>query len=61
MVKLEDIRVGSIVMVRGSFGLDKPTQVTVQDVQEDIKNGRPGIDYEEAWAYLDQVVRVVKY
>ena len=61
MVTLKDIREGSIVIVRGDFGSGRPQQVVVEAVEEDIKNGRPGIDYEGSWAYLTQVDRVVTY
>jgi hypothetical protein len=61
MVKFEDIREGSVVIVRGNFGLGAEERVTVEEVHKDIKNGRPGIDYDGSWAYLTQVMRVVKY
>lgn len=61
MVRLEDIREGSVVIVRGSFGQGKPQRVVVTGVDEDIKNGRPGIDYGDSWAYLTQVDSVVSY
>jgi hypothetical protein len=61
MIDLEDIREGSVVIVRGDFGMGKPRQVVVETVEADIKNGRPGIDYEGSWAYLNQVDRVVTY
>jgi hypothetical protein len=61
MVKLKDIRPGSIVIVRGSFGSGPEERVTVEEVHEDVKNGRAGIDYDGSWAYLTQVMRVVKY
>ena len=70
MVKLADIREGSIVVVRGGFGNDPPVRAVVECVEADIKNGRPGIDYRlerapktgsGSWAYLDQVDRVVQY
>jgi len=61
MVELKDIRVGSVVIVRGDFGMGKPRQVVVEAVEADIKNGRPGIDYDGSWAYLTQVDRVVTY
>jgi hypothetical protein len=35
--------------------------VTVIEVEDDVKNGRPGICYDESWAYLTQVERVVTY
>ena len=61
MVELEDIRVGSVVMVRPNFGAGQPQRVIVEEVEEDVKNGRPGIGYGDHWAYLTQVDRVVKY
>jgi len=60
-VMLSDIREGSIVRVRDNFGTGSPKNVTVTGVDEDIKNGLPGIDYDDSWAYLTQVDRVVKY
>jgi hypothetical protein len=60
-VKLKDIREGSRVIVRDNFGTGTPREVTVLTVDSDIKNGRPGIDYDNSWAYLTQVDRVVKY
>jgi hypothetical protein len=61
MVKLKDIREGSVVIVRGAFGTGPEQRVKIEEVHEDIKNGRPGIDYEGSWAYLSQVQRVVSY
>ena len=61
MVELKDIREGSVVIVRGNFGNGQPQRVVVEAVEADIKNGRPGIDYEGSWAYLTQVMRVVQY
>ena len=61
MVKLNDIREGSVVIVRGAFGTGPEQRVKVEEVHEDVKNGRPGIDYEGSWAYLSQVQRVVSY
>jgi hypothetical protein len=61
MVKLKDIREGSVVIVRGAFGTGPEERVKVEEVHEDVKNGRPGIDYEGSWAYLTQVQRVVSY
>jgi len=58
---LSDIREGSIVRVRDNFGNGSPRNVTVTGVDEDIKNGRPGIDYDDSWAYLTQVDRVIQY
>jgi hypothetical protein len=61
MVELKDIREGSVVVVRGDFGSGAPRRVVVKAVEEDIKNGRPGIDYDSSWAYLTQVDRVVQF
>jgi hypothetical protein len=61
MVDLKDIREGSVVIVRGNFGSGAPQRVVVTGLDEDIKNGRPGIDYGDSWAYLTQVDRVVTY
>jgi len=67
MVKLTDMRVGSVVIVRGDFGNGKPVRAVVDSVEEDVKNGRPGIDYfavgskEGNWAYLHQVDRIITY
>ena len=66
MVQLNEMRVGSRVTVRGSFGNEPAKLARVTEVEQDIKNGRPGIGYELVngdlrWAYLDQVVSVAKY
>ncbi len=65
MVKLNQIREGSIIKVRGGFGTEPAKRAVVTGVEENIKNGRPGIDYrcngDERWAYLDQVVEVETY
>jgi len=60
-VKLTDVREGSVVIVRGNFGSGPEERVTVTEVEADVKNGYPGICYDESWAYLSQVQRVVKY
>ena len=67
MVKLTDIKVGSFVIVRTNFGSGAAIAVEVDEVDEDIKNGRPGIGYtipgggrdSGGWAYLTQVDRIV--
>jgi len=68
MVKLSDMRIGSTINVRGCFGSGKHVLATVVTIEEDIKNGRPGIDYETedgdgdlCWAYLEQVDKVIEY
>ena len=60
-VSINDIRSGSIVIVSGCFGTFPSEIVDVDYVEENIKNGRPGIAYGDRWAYLDQVHSVVKY
>jgi hypothetical protein len=66
MVILDEIREGSVVIVKGGFGQELPKEVVVEEVHADIKNGRAGIDYRESnghdrWAYLDQVQKIVSY
>tara|TARA_B110000503_G_C7000819_1_gene351447 strand:+ start:496 stop:681 length:186 start_codon:yes stop_codon:yes gene_type:complete len=61
MITLDQIREGSVVIVRDCFGQGSPKRVTVTDVLEDIKRGEPGIEYGSNWAYLNQVDRVVVY
>jgi hypothetical protein len=61
MVNLKDVRVGSVVIVREAFGTGPERRVIVEAVESDIKNGRPGIDYADSWAYLTQIQRVVTY
>lgn len=60
---LEEIAVGAAVHVRTWMGDTVAGVVT--NVEADVKNGRPGIDYRLAagggglrWAYLDQVTWV---
>jgi hypothetical protein len=53
------VREGSVVVVRGGFGTEPPKRVVVEGVDE--KNGRPLIDYEDRWAYVSQIIRVIKY
>lgn len=66
MITLKNVRVGSVVLVRGGFGQDPAVRARVVNVEQDIKNGQPGIDYDTMdgdgyWAYLDQVERVITY
>ena len=60
-----NIKIGSRVRVRQWTG--EITAGVVTDVLDDVKNGRPGIDYEtdstdpferDRWCYLDQVLSV---
>ena len=67
MITLKQLRSGSRVLVRGGFGTGNAKRATVTGVEEDIKNGSPGIDYtvdatgEQHWAYLEQVQQVLAY
>lgn len=66
MIELSSIQEGSKVLVAQAWGTGPTVQATVQEVHEDIKNGRPGIDYvtntgDRHWAYLDQVRSVINY
>ena len=67
MIKLSQVREGSIVKVRGDFGSGPAKRARVENVDSNIKNGLPGIDYtvladgDERWAYLDQIVEVEKF
>ena len=54
------IRVGSIVLVRGGFGMEPSRKVTVEGLDE--KDGKPLFDYDEdSWAYTSQIIKVIKY
>jgi hypothetical protein len=59
-----EVREGSIVIVRGGFGIEEPQEVTVEEFDE--KNGRTLICYTDnngdgRWAYLYQIERIVRY
>jgi hypothetical protein len=65
-ITLDDVREGSVVVIRSGFGGEPAETVTLEGVEADIKNGRAGCDYTDRkgdgrWAYLSQIVRVVKY
>ena len=60
----ELLKEGSIVEVRGNFGSGPLELAAVTCVENDIKNGLPGIDYTtyagaSHWAYMHQVHRIV--
>ena len=66
MCSLNEIRVGSVVRVRGGFGSDPAQTVTIEGIEDDGKNGRATIDYtdnkgEGHWAYLHQISKVITY
>ena len=65
-VAIKDVRAGSVVVIKSGFGSEPAETVTLDNVDSDIKNGRAGCDYVDSkgdgrWAYLSQIVRVVKY
>lgn len=65
-ITIKDVRAGSTVRIRSGFGVGVEETVTLEDVLGDIKDGQPGVDYtdkrgDSRWAYLDQIVRVIKY
>ena len=63
---VDDLKEGDIVIVATCFGGGPHVKGTVITVESDIKNGRPGIDYQQdglketSWAYLSQVVSKIK-
>jgi len=66
-VQLNEMRNGSRVVLRTSWGRGNTVVGVVTDVCEDVKNGIPGVDYvventgSTHWAYLDQVDKVLTY
>ena len=62
----DQIKEGSEVYVRTNFGQGPTVKGTVTSKEVDVKNGRPGIDYNDEqgvgwWAYADQIAAVYKY
>lgn len=69
MLTLSAVKQGDTVKVKSNFGGGPVVTGVVTAVFADIKGGYPGIDYSldgvedlasQRWAYLDQVVEVVK-
>lgn len=65
-VDFDSLRVGDTVLVATDFGGGPKKKAVITAVEEDIKNGRPGIDYYEAdnpsnqkWAYADQIIKKI--
>jgi hypothetical protein len=50
-----------MVIVRDCFGNGVPRRVRVEEIDSNIKNNLPGIEYDDSWAYLHQIDRVVQY
>jgi len=66
MIDFDRLKAGSVVVVRGEFGSGPAVRATIENVEQDVKNGQPGIDYVDSkgegyWAYAKQIVRVVEY
>ena len=66
MVNIEDIKEGSIVLVRGNFGSGPKVRAVVTGVEPNIKNGEAGIDYypvsnpeDGHWAYINQIDAII--
>lgn len=67
MKRLEDLVIGMTVQVKSGFGNGPIHTGVITEIEEDIKNGYPGIGYDvvgldgkptddSRWAYLDQVL-----
>jgi hypothetical protein len=62
-----DVEEGCLVMVKQDFGMGRTVLAKVDAVLDNVKNGRPGIDYIEMdtgnlkWAYADQIVKLVAW
>lgn len=66
VLSIDDIRKGSVVVVRPCFGVGKPIKVTVTEVHDNVKNNCSGISYDDEtydshWAYIDQVDSIITY
>ena len=65
-VEWDRLKEGSVVYVMTNFGQGPAVKGVVVSKENDVKNGQPGIDYEDEegegwWAYADQIASVVKY
>ena len=56
---MNKLKIGSIVKVRGGFGLDNEEYIEISGFGK--KNGRQLIEYGFRWAYYNQIVSVYKY
>jgi hypothetical protein len=64
-ISINDIDIDSEIMVKPDFGMGNSVWAKVTDIEPEGKNGRDTIGYETRngdgrWAYMDQVVRVIK-
>lgn len=59
---VSEIVIGKKYDIKPGFsGLRAPITVTVTNKEDDIKNGKPGIDYETedgklGWCYVEQII-----
>ena len=59
-MKEKDIKVGSLVVLRDTWGVGQVKKVVVQGFGE--HKGFKVFDYNDnRWAYIDQITRVIKY
>lgn len=63
-VDFDSLRAGDTVLVAMDFGGGPTVKAVITSIDDDIKNGRPGIDYyrvsnpdDSRWAYADQIVK----
>ncbi len=61
---IDQLKVGDKVLVSSNFGSGPVIEGTVDLIEQDIKNGFPGIDYVTKdgnlkWAYIDQIVKKI--
>lgn len=61
---MDNVKIGTKVIVSGGFGTEEPKEVTVVGLGE--KNGKRVFDYQEdgspygRWAYFNQIVEVIE-
>jgi hypothetical protein len=64
-ISIKDIKIGSTILVKPDFGMSPQVRAKVTDIEKNGKKGRDTIGYEtspgdDRWAYMDQVVSVIK-
>lgn len=63
-MKITELKKGDRVIVSHNWGAGPRIEGTIDEIDDNIKNGRPGIIYiadngECYWAYIDQVIKKV--
>jgi hypothetical protein len=66
MLTVNDIQVGSVIIVRGDFGKGAAVRATVTELDVDVDTNVVSFSYislgePEKWAYLHQIDSVEKY